>query len=64
MRRTGVEQRSAQFAAFYEENRAACLTTVAACVGDRLLAEDLVAESFARAWASWRTVNNHPAPKA
>ena len=28
------------------------------------LAEDQVAEAFARAWASWRTVRRHPAPRA
>jgi RNA polymerase sigma factor (sigma-70 family) len=33
-------------------------------VGDRRLAEDLVAEGFARAWASWPRVSKHPAPKA
>jgi len=29
-----------------------------------LLAEDQVAEAFARAWASWRKVSRHPAPRA
>jgi RNA polymerase sigma-70 factor (ECF subfamily) len=33
-------------------------------VGDRRLAEDLVAEGFARAWASWPRVSQHPAPRA
>ena len=28
------------------------------------LAEDQVAEAFARAWASWRKVSRHPAPRA
>jgi RNA polymerase sigma-70 factor (ECF subfamily) len=37
---------------------------VTACVADRLLAEDLVAEGFARAWTSWRQVSRHPAPRA
>ena len=37
---------------------------MAASVGDRQLAEDLVAEAFARAWARWRAVSNHPAPQA
>ena len=35
-----------------------------ASVGDRQAAEDLVAEAFARAWARWRTVSRHPAPRA
>jgi predicted RNA polymerase sigma factor len=33
-------------------------------VGDLTLAEDLVAEAYARAWASWRKVSRHPAPPA
>ena len=28
------------------------------------MAEDLVAEAFARAWASWQKVSRHPAPAA
>jgi RNA polymerase sigma-70 factor (ECF subfamily) len=40
------------------------LRVVPASVGDRHLAEDLVAEAFARAWARWRTVSRHPAPRA
>jgi RNA polymerase sigma factor (sigma-70 family) len=28
------------------------------------LAEDQTAEAFARAWASWRKVGHHPAPRA
>lgn len=35
-----------------------------ATVGDRHRAEDLVAEAFARAWASWPRVGRHPAPEA
>ena len=52
------------FAAFYEASRDPCLRAVCAVVGDRRLAEDLVAEGFARAWASWPRVSKHPAPKA
>jgi RNA polymerase sigma factor (sigma-70 family) len=33
-------------------------------VGDLRLAEDLVAEGFARAWTSWPKVRKHPAPRA
>jgi RNA polymerase sigma-70 factor (ECF subfamily) len=28
------------------------------------LAEELVAEAFAKAWSSWRKVSRHPAPRA
>jgi DNA-directed RNA polymerase specialized sigma24 family protein len=33
-------------------------------VGDQDSAQELVAEAFARACASWRTVSRHPAPAA
>ena len=33
-------------------------------VSDRDTAQELVDEAFARAWASWRRVSAHPAPKA
>ena len=33
-------------------------------VGDRDLAEDLVAEGFIRAWMLWRKMGRHPAPRA
>jgi RNA polymerase sigma factor (sigma-70 family) len=54
----------AWFAEFYEGARDGCLRAVYASVGDRQLAEDLVAEAFARAWARWRTIGRHPAPQA
>ena len=52
------------FAEFYASSRDDCLRTVVAITGDRQTAEDVVAEAFARAWASWRTVGRHPAPRA
>jgi RNA polymerase sigma factor (sigma-70 family) len=52
------------FAEFYRAAKDECLFTVLVSVGDRDLAQELVAEAFARAWASWRTVSEHPAPKA
>ena len=52
------------FTAFYERERAACLRAVYAVVGDWVLAEDATAEAFARAYASWRKVCRHPAPRA
>jgi RNA polymerase sigma-70 factor (ECF subfamily) len=52
------------FAEFYRQAKDECLLTVLVSVGDRDTAQDLVAEAFARAWASWRTVSRHPAPTA
>ena len=52
------------FTEFFEQSRAGCLRAVYASVGDRQLAEELVAEAFARAWASWAKVSRHPAPQA
>ena len=52
------------FAEFYRKSKDECLFTVLVSVGDRDTAQDLVAEAFARAWASWRTVSRHPAPTA
>jgi len=52
------------FAEFYRRSRDECLRTVLVSVGSQDTAQDLVAEAFARAWASWRTVSRHPAPKA
>jgi RNA polymerase sigma factor (sigma-70 family) len=52
------------FAEFYREFKDECLFTVLVSVGDQDTAQDLVAEAFARAWASWRTVAEHPAPAA
>ena len=52
------------FADFYRSFRDACLRTVLLIVGDQDSAHELVAEAFARACASWRTVSGHPAPAA
>jgi RNA polymerase sigma factor (sigma-70 family) len=52
------------FAEFYRSSRGDCLRTVLVIVGDQDCALDLVAEAFARACASWRTVSRHPAPAA
>ena len=53
-----------EFSEFYETSRDVCLRAVLAGVGDRQLAEDLVAEAFTRAWTSWHVVRKHPAPRA
>jgi RNA polymerase sigma-70 factor (sigma-E family) len=57
-----VKQR--EFQEFYQASRDACLRAVLASVGDRVLAEDLVAEAFTRAWVSWHSVSRHPSPPA
>ncbi len=53
-----------EFEEFYQSSRDVCLRAVLASVGDRQLAEDLVAEAFTRAWMSWPKVGRHPAPCA
>jgi len=59
-----VSREQLDFAAFYAAARDDCLRTVLVSVGDMEAAQDLVAEAFARAWASWRKVSRHPAPRA
>jgi len=59
-----MEQASMEFAEFYESARDDCLRIVLLNVGDRLLAEELVAEGFTRAWISWRKVRDLQAPRA
>jgi len=53
-----------EFAEFYQASRDSCLRAVTAIVGDRALAEEQVAEAFARAWTSWGKVRRHAAPRA
>ena len=60
----GVRTQREDFAEFYRGSKDECLFTVLVSVGDRETAQDPVAEAFARAWASWRTVSRHPAPQA
>jgi len=60
----GVARDEVEFGEFYQARRDACLRAVTASVVDRHLAEELVAEAFARAWASWGKVSRHPAPTA
>jgi RNA polymerase sigma-70 factor (sigma-E family) len=52
------------FAEFYASSKDDCLRAVLASTGDVPAAEDLVAEAFARAWAAWRKVSEHPSPQA
>jgi RNA polymerase sigma factor (sigma-70 family) len=53
-----------EFAEFFQDSWDACLRAVVAVVGSQQLAEDQVAEAFAKAWVSWRKVGRHPAPRA
>jgi RNA polymerase sigma factor (sigma-70 family) len=53
-----------EFAEFYKASWDPCLRAVTATIVDSRLAEDLVAEAFAKAWVSWREVRSHPAPRA
>jgi RNA polymerase sigma-70 factor (ECF subfamily) len=41
---------------FYRRSKDECLFAVLVSVGDQDIGQDLVAEAFARAWASWRAV--------
>ncbi len=63
MRLQGMGRDQDEFADFYQASRDSCLKAVTAVVGDRQLAEDQVAEAFARAWSSWGKVRSHAAPR-
>jgi RNA polymerase sigma factor (sigma-70 family) len=54
----------AEFTEFFQTSWEPCLRAVMAVVGSPQLAEDQVAEAFARAWRSWRKVRQHPVPRA
>jgi len=64
VRKGSVEREQKDFTDFYLRSQGDCLRAVLAGVASRALAEDLVAEAFARAWASWPKVSRHPAPAA
>ena len=59
-----MSQDDAEFAEFFAASWGPCLRAVAAVTGDMTLAEDQLAEAFARAWACWPKVSHHPAPRA
>jgi RNA polymerase sigma factor (sigma-70 family) len=59
-----VSQEKTEFAEFFQASWEPCLRAVVASTGSVQLAEDQVAEAFARAWLSWRKVRRHPAPRA
>jgi RNA polymerase sigma-70 factor (ECF subfamily) len=48
----GVEQHRREFTEFYAAARDDCLRIVLISVGNRQLAEDLVADAFTKAWMS------------
>jgi RNA polymerase sigma-70 factor (sigma-E family) len=64
MRVWSVEPKQREFAEFYAAACDDCLRIVLISVGNRQLAEDLVADAFTKAWMSWRRVRGHPAPRA
>ena len=51
------------FEAFYVRVKDDCLRALLLATGDRVLAEDLLSEAFARAWARWPAVRIHPRPE-
>jgi RNA polymerase sigma-70 factor (sigma-E family) len=59
-----VSRDKAGFAEFFATSWDPCLRAVTASIGNVTLAEDQVAEAFARAWLSWHRVSRHPAPRA
>ena len=59
-----MSNEQAEFAEFFQASWKPCLRAVMAVAGRSELAEDQVAEAFTRAWASWRKVRRHPAPRA
>jgi RNA polymerase sigma-70 factor (sigma-E family) len=59
-----VSNEQTEFAEFFRASWEPCLRAVVAVVGSPQLAEDQVAEAFAKAWVSWRKVRRHPAPRA
>jgi RNA polymerase sigma factor (sigma-70 family) len=55
---------SEAFALFYDDNRGPVFRALLARTLDRAAAEDATAEAFARAFAHWHTVADHPNPRA
>lgn len=52
------------FEGFYAASRDAVFRAVLAATGSRTMAEDAVAEAYARAYARWAAVATHPNPVA
>ncbi len=59
-----MSDQQTDFAEFFQASWEPCLCAVFAVAGSQQLAEDQVAEAFAKAWTSWRKVRRHPAQQA
>lgn len=59
-----MDEDQREFAEFYSAAWGYCLRIVMVSMADRPLAEDLVAEAFTKAWASWRKVRGLAEPRA
>lgn len=55
---------TADFTAFYDREAARLVRSVALSVGSPGLAEDVVAEAFARAWSRWPQISRYERPAA
>ena len=60
----GVERISVGFAEFFTEQWEPVVASVARVTMSRSVAEDVCAEAFARAFARWGSVAEHPSPRA
>lgn len=56
------DQHLAEFSAFYEREARRLIRSVSLATGEPALAEDAVAEAFARAWLRWPQVRLDPRP--
>ena len=54
----------AEFTSFYEREATRLVRTVTLVTGEAALAEEVVAEAFARAWSRWPKVRTHARPDA
>jgi RNA polymerase sigma-70 factor (sigma-E family) len=54
----------AEFTSFYERESLRLVRTVTMVTGEPALAEEVVAEAFARAWSRWSKVRDHARPDA
>ena len=58
-----MDEDQREFAEFYAAAWDDCLRIVTVSVGNRALGEDLAAEAFTKAWASWRKVRGLDEPR-